>query len=74
MEYLLVVYFLMSGVWIRGDAFEGWGPIPYPTEAACLERKMRAEELQADLRRVNPRALAKRYVCEPRETSPGGSG
>ncbi len=74
MEYLLVVYFLMSGVWIRGDALEGWGPIPYPTEAACLERKMRAEELQADLRRVNPRALAKRYVCEPSETGPGGSG
>ncbi len=74
MEYLLVVYFLMSGVWIRGDEFEGWGPIAYPTEAACLESKVRAEAFQADLKRVNPRALAKRYVCEPRETGPGGSG
>ncbi len=74
MEYLLVVYFLMSGVWVRGDEFEGWGAISYPTEAACLERKARAEEIQVDLKRVNPRALAKRYVCEPRETGPGGSG
>lgn len=74
MEYLLVVYFLMSGVWIRGDEFEGWGAIPYPTEAACLERKTRAEEIQVDLRRVNPRASPKRYVCVPRETGTGGGG
>ncbi len=74
MEYLLVVYFLMGDGWIRGDEFEGWGAIAYPTEAACLERKVRAEEIQADLKRVNPRALAKRYACEPRETGPGGSG
>jgi hypothetical protein len=74
MEYLLVVYFLMSGVWIRGDEFEGWGAIPYPTEAACLERKARAEEIQVDLRRVNPRASPKRYVCEPRESGTGGGG
>ena len=74
MEYLLVVYFLMSGVWVRGDEIEGWGAIPYPTEVACLETKARAEKIQADLKRVAPRALEKRYVCEPRETGPGGSG
>ncbi len=74
MEYLLVVYFLLSGVWIRGDDLEGWGSIPYPSEVACLESKLRAEQLYADLKRVNPRASAKRYVCEPRETGSGGSG
>ena len=74
MEYLLVVYFVMSGVWVRGDEFEGWGPIPYSTEAECLERKVRAEEIQADLKRVNPRALAKRFACEPRDIGTGGSG
>ena len=74
MEYLLVVYFLMGGDWIRGDELEGWGAIPYPTEAVCLQRKARAEEIQLDLERINPRALAKRYSCEIRETGPGGSG
>jgi hypothetical protein len=74
MEYLLVVYFLMSGVWVHGSELEGWGPMTYPTEAVCLERKLRAEQLYADLKRVNPRAIAKRFVCEPRETGSGGSG
>lgn len=74
MEYLLVVYFLMGGVWIHGDELEGWGSIPYPTEAVCLDRKARAEEIQVELERVNPRATPKRYACEPRETDAGGSG
>ncbi|MHA1153021.1 MAG: hypothetical protein ACTSQ7_10220 [Alphaproteobacteria bacterium] len=74
MEYLLVVYFLMSGVWVRGDELEGWGSISYPTEAICLERKARAEEIQVDLKRINPRAIPKRYTCEPHETDPGGNG
>ncbi len=74
MEYLLVVYFLLSGVWIRGDDLEGWGSIPDPSEAACLESKLRAEQFYADLKRVNPRTSVKRYVCEPREIGSGGSG
>ncbi len=74
MEYLLVVYFLMGGDWIRGAELEGWGAIPYPTEAVCLERKARAEEIQVDLERVNPRAIPKRFVCEPRESGPDASG
>jgi hypothetical protein len=74
MEYLLVVYFLLSGVWIRGDDLEGWGSIPYPSEVACLESKLRAEQFYADLKRVNPRASLKRYVCEPREIGSGGNG
>lgn len=72
MEYLLVVYFLMGGVWINGDEIEGWGAIAYPTEAICLERKTRAEEIQVDLERVNPHAIPKKYACEPRETGSGG--
>ena len=74
MEYLLVVYILMSGVWVRGDELEGWGSIPYPTEAACLESKARAEQIFIDLKRVNPRASVKRYACEPVATGTGGSG
>ncbi len=74
MEYLLVVYILMGGDWTRGDEIDGWGSMPYPTEAVCLERKARAEEIQVDLIRVNPRALAKRYTCETRETGAGGGG
>ncbi len=74
MEYLLVVYFLMGGVWINGDELEGWGAIAYPTEAICLERKARAEAIQIDLERVNPRAIPKRYACEQRENGPSGSG
>ena len=74
MEYLLIVYILMGGDWAQGDPQRGWGPIPYPTEALCLQRKARAEEIQADLKRVNPRAFDKRFACEPRETGTGGSG
>lgn len=74
MEYLLVVYILMSGDWIRGDELDGWGAIAYPTEVVCLERKARAEEIQVDLERISPRALPKRYACEPRETGPGDGG
>ncbi len=74
MEYLLVVYFLMGGVWIQGDELEGWGAIAYPTEAICLERKARAEAIQIDLERVNPRAIPKRYACEQSEPGPSGAG
>ncbi len=74
MEYLLVVYLLMSDVWVRGDDLDGWGSIPYPTEAACLERKLNAEQFYADLKRINSRAIARRYACEPGETGSEGSG
>lgn len=74
MEYLLVVYILMSDVWIRGDELDGWGSISYPTEVVCLERKVRAEQIYAGLKRVNPRASDKRYACEPVATGTGGGG
>ena len=72
MEYLLVVYFLMNGVWVRGDELEGWASIPYPVQELCLERKARAEEIHADLKRINPRAYDKRFECEPRAAESGG--
>ena len=67
MKFLLVVFILMNGDWIRGDDLEGWGSVAYETEEICLERKARAEKLHIDLRRVNPRAHDKRFVCEPLE-------
>jgi hypothetical protein len=72
MEYLLVVYFLMNGVWVRGDELEGWASVPYPTQELCLARKARAEEIHADLKRINPRAYDKRFECEPHEAESGG--
>ncbi len=72
MEYLLVVYFLTSGDWVSGDELDGWAPIAYPTQELCLERKARAEEIQADLERDNPRAYPKRDVCEPRQSGADG--
>lgn len=72
MQYLLVVFILMNGEWVRGDDLEGWSPYPYPTQERCLAGKLRAEEIQTDLKRVNTRAFDKRFVCEPRD--PGNDG
>ena len=70
MEYLLVVYILMNGTWVRGDELEGWASIAYPSEQICLERKATAEALQVELKTRNPRAHDKRFECEPREADP----
>ncbi|MDP6707776.1 MAG: hypothetical protein QF893_15640 [Alphaproteobacteria bacterium] len=64
MEYLLVVFLLMNGTWVRGDTIEGWGSVRYESEQRCLESKARAERIQADLKRHNPRAYDKRFACE----------
>ncbi len=69
MEFLLVVYLMLSGTWVRGDEMEGWGALAYPSEQACLESKARAEAIQADLKLKNPHAADKRFVCEPGKTS-----
>lgn len=65
MKYLLVVFILMNGEWVRGDTLEGWSAIPYETLDLCLESKQRAEEIQVNLKRVNTRAYEKQFVCEP---------
>ena len=70
MEYLLVVYILMNGNWVRGDEIEGWASIAYASEQICLERKASAEALQVELKTRNPQAYDKRFECEPRESEP----
>lgn len=65
MKYLLVVYLLMDGSWIRGDEVEGWASIPYATEALCIERKIAAEGFHQELKEQNPGANDKRFDCEP---------
>jgi hypothetical protein len=66
MAYWLVVYILIGGAWVPGEKLEGWGPVRYDSEAECVASKSRAEAMQAELKTVNPRAHAKRYVCERR--------
>ncbi len=69
MEFLLVVYLMVSGAWVRGDEMEGWGSLAYPNEQACLESKARAETIQVDLKLKSPHATDKRFVCEPGKSS-----
>lgn len=68
MKYWLVVYIMMNGVWVPGEQLEGWGSVPYETEARCLKSKARAEALQVELREINPRAHDKRFACEVRNS------
>lgn len=63
MKFLLVVFFLVNGQWVDGEAAEGWGPYPYETEAACRTGKIRAEEIYLRLKIVNPRTFEKRFEC-----------
>ena len=72
MEFLFVVYILMNDIWVRGDEIEGWASYPYATEAQCLAAVERAEALQKELKRANPRAYDKRFECERVEVD--GSG
>ena len=63
MKFLLVVFFLIDGAWIEGEASKGWGPYPYESENACLAGKLRADNIYANLKAINPRAIEKRYKC-----------
>ncbi len=63
MNYLMVVFFLLDGQWVEGEASKGWGPVPYATEEACWASKARAEDIHASLMQANPRALDKRFEC-----------
>ncbi len=72
MKFLMVVYFLLDGQWVEGESSEGWGPVPYATEEACLASKARAEAIQANLKQTNPRALDKRFECIAEQ--PGSNG
>ncbi len=69
MKYLLVVFLLMDGDWVRGDTLEGWGSIAYPSLEACERSQNRAEALQEGLRKKNPHAYDKRFSCEKQQKS-----
>ncbi|MDP6022789.1 MAG: hypothetical protein QGG19_16045 [Alphaproteobacteria bacterium] len=69
MKFLLVVFFLFDGQWVQGDARKGWGSVSYESQAACLASKARAEAIHADLRKVNSRAIEKRFECISESTN-----
>ena len=68
MKFLLVVFFLVNGTWVEGEASKGWGPFPYESEAKCLESKARAEGIFAQLLVSRPRAIKKRFECIAEQT------
>ena len=70
MKFLMGVFFLIDGQWVEGEASKGWGPVPYPTEDACLASKTRAEAIHANLLKTNPRAIDKRFECIAEQTGP----
>ncbi len=67
-KFLMVVFFLLDGQWVEGEASKGWGAFPYATEDACLASKARAEAIQANLKQTNPRAVEKRFECIAEQT------
>ena len=68
MKFLLVVFFLFDGQWVKGEASKGWGALAYATEEACLTSKTRAENIHANLKQVDPRAVEKRFECIAEQT------
>jgi hypothetical protein len=44
MTWWLSVFFFVNGTWVPGTQVNGWDPRPFPSEAACLERKAFAEK------------------------------
>ncbi|ESR24073.1 hypothetical protein [Lutibaculum baratangense] len=43
MQWWLNVFFLVNGLWVPGQEFDGWAPRPYASERLCFERKTFAE-------------------------------
>ncbi len=70
MKSLLVVFFLLDGQWVQGEANKGWGSVAYENQETCLASKVRAEGIHANLRRVNLRALEKRFECIAEQKPP----
>ena len=68
MKFLFVVFFLFDGQWVQGEASKGWGALAYATEEACLTSKARAEDIHANLKQVDPRAVEKRFECIAEQT------
>ena len=63
MKIFLVVFFLVGGQWEQGEAGKGWGPVPYESMVACQASKARAKDIHEQLKKVNARAMEKRFEC-----------
>lgn len=64
MIYWLTIFFLLPGYgWVAGDNIDGWGSIPYATEAECGTAKASVEAFAADTKAANPQAYEVRVVC-----------
>ncbi len=63
MQYWLNVFFLINGVWIPGQQFDGWAPRAFPTEATCLERKAFAERQGCE----KPLDVPATWICSAAE-------
>ncbi len=74
MNYMLVIYFLIKGVWVAGEDLptEGWSAIAYPTLEKCQAAAERGTELYLELKAINPRTYEKRFECEPGEAGSDG--
>lgn len=58
--YWLNVFFLINGIWMSGEAFEGWHARgPYPTLLECIAEKFRSETEFSD----NPREYPAKFEC-----------
>ncbi len=58
--YWLNIFFLINGMWITGEAFEGWHARgPFPTLSECILEKIRSETEFSE----NPREFPARFQC-----------
>ena len=58
MKWFLVVWIFNGGMWHEGDPKEGWGPMEQPSEAVCIQKRDKANDLQGD--------NTYRFTCEER--------
>ena len=74
MNYMMVIYFLINGVWVAGEDMPGggWSAMAFPTLEKCQAAADRGTELYVDLKANDPRTHEKRFECEPREAGSDG--
>ena len=60
-SWWLNVFFLVNGVWLPGAYFDGWAPLPYQSQAACMARK---EAGEGNCARV-PLRFEAAWICSP---------
>ena len=42
MEWFLIPWLLVNGVWVQGDSFDGWSSIQQPSKEVCLMKLEKA--------------------------------